>query len=331
LPTRIGSIIDGRRQRRAIGVPDGGDGDVIEALAPVALLIGLGYALRATGFLPEASWSPVDRLIYYVLFPALLVRELAGADLHGLPVLRVAVVLLATQLAMALLAAWTRRRLRLDGPAYTSILQCVVRWNTYIALALAPAVLSAEGVPLVALAVAVMVPAANVMSVAALARHGRAGRAGPAAFARAVATNPLILACLLGIALNLAEVNLPALVREPLAILGRATLALGLLAVGAGLRPALMADRGGLVALTTAGHLLLKPAIGTALALGAGLAGTPVEVVALACAVPTATSSYILARLLGGDAVLMAALVTTTTVAALATLPAVMALARVLA
>jgi predicted permease len=331
LPRCLGSIIDGRRQGRANGEPGGGDGDVIEALAPVALLIGLGYALRATGFLPEASWSPVDRLVYYVLFPALLVRELAGADLHGLPVLRVAVVLLATQLAMALLAAWTSRLLQLDGPAYTSILQCVVRWNTYIALALAPAVLSAQGVPLVALAVAVMVPAANVMSVAALARHGRAGRAGPAAFARAVATNPLILACLLGIALNLAEVDLPALVREPLAILGRATLALGLLTVGAGLRPALMADRGGLVALTTAGHLLVKPAIGTGLALAAGLAGTPVEVVALACAVPTATSSYILARLLGGDAVLMAALVTTTTVAALATLPAVMALARALA
>ena len=93
-------------------------------------------------------------------------------------------------------------RLRLDGPAYTSVLQCVVRWNTYIALALAPAVVAAEGVPLVALAVAVMVPAANILSVAVLARHGTAGRAGPAAFARAVATNPLILACLLGIVLN---------------------------------------------------------------------------------------------------------------------------------
>ena len=118
--------------------------------------------------------------------------------------------------------------------------------------------------------------------------------------------------------------------REPLAILGRATLALGLLTVGAGLRPALVADRAALVALTTAAHLLLRPAVGVTLALGLGLAGTPVEVVALACAVPTATSSYILARLLGGDAVLMAALVTTTTVAALATLPAVMALARTL-
>ena len=112
--------------------------------------------------------------------------------------------------------------------------------------------------------------------------------------------------------------------------MGRATLALGLLTVGAGLRPALVADRGDLVALTTAAHLLLRPAIGLALAMALGLAGTPIEVVALACAVPTATSSYILARLLGGDAVLMAALVTTTTVAALATLPAVMALARAL-
>ena len=45
---------------------------------------------------------------------------------------------------------------------------------------------------------------------------------------------------------------------------------------------------------------------------------------------PTATSSYILARLLGGDAELMAALVTTTTVAALVTLPAMLSVARAL-
>ena len=303
---------------------------MIEALTPVALLIGLGYLLRASGFLPEASWAPIDRLVYYLLFPALIVRELAGADLHGLPILRVSVVLLATVLGMALLAAWAHRRLRLDGPAYTSVLQCVVRWNTYIALAVAPTVLPAAGVPLVALAVAVMVPTANVISVAALARHGRAGRADPWTFARAVATNPLIVSCVVGIALNLAGIRLPVLVSEPLAILGRATLALGLLTVGAGLRPAMLADRGLLVLGTAAAHLLLKPALGIVLALAAGLDGTAVELVALACAVPTATSSYILARLLGGDAELMAALVTTTTVAALVTLPAMLSVARAL-
>jgi malonate transporter len=59
---------------------------VIDALAPVALLIALGYALRASGFLPEPSWAPVDRLVYHVLFPSLLVTELATAELKGLPV-----------------------------------------------------------------------------------------------------------------------------------------------------------------------------------------------------------------------------------------------------
>lgn len=90
----------------------------------------------------------------------------------------------------------------------------------------------------------------------------------------------------------------------------------------------MIADRPLVILATTAGHLLLRPAIGVAIALALGLSGTTLQVVALACAVPTATSSYILARLLGGDAELMAALVTTTTVAALATLPLVLALTR---
>ena len=303
---------------------------MVHALLPVAVLIGLGYLLRATGFLPEAAWAPIDRLVYFVLFPALLLNELAAADLAGVPVARMAVGLLATQLVMAVLARAARVRWQLDGPAYTSVLQCVVRWNTYVALALAPALFGLVALPLVALAVAVMVPAANVMSVAALARHGRAGRTGPLAFARAVATNPLIVACVAGIAINLSGLGLPAVAAESLTILGRATLALGLLTVGAGLRPAMVADRPLLILATTAAHLLLRPAVGVSLALLLGLGGTALEVVALACAVPTATSSYILARLLGGDAELMAALVTTTTVAALLTLPVVLAVSRAL-
>lgn len=303
---------------------------MVHALLPVAVLIGLGYLLRSSGFLPEAAWAPIDRLVYFVLFPALLLNELAAADLAGVPVARMAGGLLATQLIMAVLARAARLRWHLDGPAYTSVLQCVVRWNTYVALALAPALFGPATMPLVALAVAVMVPAANVMSVAALARHGRAGRAGPVAFARAVATNPLIVACVTGIALNLSGLGLPALASESLTILGRATLALGLLTVGAGLRPTLVADRPLVILATTTAHLLLRPAVGVALALLLDLGGTALEIVALACAVPTATSSYILARLLGGDAELMAALVTTTTVSALLTLPLVLAVTRAL-
>lgn len=301
---------------------------MLDALIAVTLLIALGAILRASGFMPEAAWAPVDRLVYYVLFPSLLVSELAGAELAGLPVLRMAAALLLTQLAMALVAQSIRRFRRLSGPSYTSVLQCLVRWNTYVALAVAPLLFGRPAMPLVALAVAVMVPVANVMSVAALARHGTGGRTSLLGFGRAVATNPLIVACILGVAVNLSGLSLPAPLREPLAIMGRATLALGLLTVGAGLRPAAVAGQPAAILATTVAHLLLKPALGLGLAFLMGLGGTALGVVALACAVPTATSSYILARLLGGDAALMAALVTTTTAGALVTLPLVLALAQ---
>jgi malonate transporter and related proteins len=301
---------------------------LLNALLAVSLLIALGAGLRASGFMPEPAWAPVDRLIYYVLFPSLLVVELASAELAGLPVLSMTATLFLAQLAMTLLAQAIRHFWRMSGPAYTSVLQCLVRWNTYVALALAPLLFGRTVLPLIALAVAVMVPVANVMSVAALARHGTAGRAGPAAFARAVATNPLIVACALGIAINLSGITLPAMLREPLTVLGRATLALGLLTVGAGLRPAVVVRQPAAILATTAAHLLLKPALAIGLGLLLGLGGAALSVVALACAVPTATSSYILAQLLGGDAALMAALVTTTTVAALLTLPLILALAE---
>lgn len=299
------------------------------ALAPVALLIALGFTLRATGFMDELGWAAVDRLVYYVLFPSFLVHELATAELGGLSFAALAICLLATQLLMALLARVAARLTGLSGPSYTSVLQCMVRWNSYVALALAPELFGRDSLPLMAIAVAVMVPASNILSVAALARHGRAERTGPAAFLRAMLSNPLILACILGGGLNLAGAGLPTLLGEPMALLGRATLGLGLLTVGAGLRPAAMAGRPLLILGTTAAHLLLKPVIAIALALMLGLSGPALGVAALACAVPTATSSYILARLLGGDAPLMAALVTATTVAALGTLPVILGLVRV--
>jgi hypothetical protein len=298
---------------------------MIDALAPVCLLVGLGYVLRATGFMPDAAWGPVDRLVYFVLFPCLLFRELAGAELGPVPVARLGGCLVLTQLGMVAAALALRSSFRLGGPAHTSVLQCVVRWNSYVALALAPVLVPGQGPAMIALAVAVMVPTANLLSVAALARHGAggAGTAGPATFARAVATNPLILATAAGAIVNASGLALPHLLLEPVTIAGRAALALGLLTVGAGLRPKVMAGRPVLVLAATAAQLLLKPLVALAVGMVLGLHGPALAIAILACAVPTATSSYILARLLGGDAELMAALVTTTTVGAVLTLPLV--------
>jgi predicted permease len=299
---------------------------ILDALAPVALLIALGQLYRRTGFLDDAGWAAIERSVYFVFFPSLLFLELARADLAGEALLRFGGVLLATQLVMAAAAALLRRPLAIPGPAYTSLLQCVVRWNSYVAVAMAPLLFGAQAVPLAAVAIAVMVPAANVLSVTALASHGTGSAVGPLAVLRSLAGNPLILACLAGLVVNLTGLRLPPLVIEPLGMLARATLALGLLAVGAGLQPRSVLGRSLLVLVAALLKLVVKPLIGLLLGRLAGLEGMALGMVALVCGVPTATSSYILARLLGGDAQLMAGLITATTLLALLTLPLVLAL-----
>jgi predicted permease len=275
--------------------------------------------------MPGASWAPIERLVYFVLFPSLLFTELAAASFGDQPLAALIATLLGTQLAVASLASGLRRSLALPGPTYTSVLQGVVRWNSYVALSLIPPLFGAAGLPLGAVAIAVLVPAANLLSVAALARYGTA-RGGLAMLPRALATNPLLVACAMGIAWNMTGLTLPATVSETLRMLGRTTLPLGLLAVGAGLQATAAVKRPSLLVAVSAIKLLVMPVFAYGLGRLLGLSGAPLGVAVLALATPTATSAYILARLMGGDSDLMAAIITATTLGALASLPVLLLL-----
>ncbi|MGH6912955.1 MAG: AEC family transporter, partial [Geminicoccales bacterium] len=115
------------------------------ALAPVFLMIALGRLLAARGFPTPAFWPAAERLVYWVLFPALLLVITAGSDLTGFRVLPVASALVAAILATAGLALALRKRLGLDGAGFTSVLQGAIRTNTYVALAGAGALYGEAG------------------------------------------------------------------------------------------------------------------------------------------------------------------------------------------
>lgn len=290
-------------------------------LASVVILILSGWAMRRSGFLPAESWPPIERLVYFVLFPALLFLALARADFTGQPVWAVGGLLVTVQLLVAAAVSLVRRRMSVPGGAYTSAVQGVVRWNSYVFFVLVPDLFGPQALPLAAIAVAAMVPPANVLSVAALARYGSAKVSGIGGFLRAMASNPLVLASLAGIAWNQWGPPLPALVVLPLETLGKATLSLGLLTVGAGLRAVVVPGSTALIAIVCALKLVAKPLAAFALGSLLGLRGDALGVVVLATSVPTATSAYILARILGGDAELMATIITLTTILAVLTMP----------
>jgi malonate transporter and related proteins len=299
---------------------------VFSSLLPVFLAIVAGTMLRRTIMPDEAHWIGLERLTYYVLFPALIVESLARADLASVPALGVGgalfcAILAVAALLMALQPALARRGI--SGPTFTSIFQGAVRWNTMVALGVAGSLYGRTGITLTSVAIVAMIPVVNILCVYVLARHAAQVPVSARAIMRALAANPLIGACVIGIALNMAHVPLPDALFGFATMLGRASVALGLLLVGAGLEVRSLGRVDPATLLAVFMKLALMPVCAIALGKAFGLAGTDLAVVAVCSAVPSATSSYLLARQMGGDAPIMAHMLALQTVVAAATMPVV--------
>lgn len=303
---------------------------IAEALGPIFLLILLGYALRRWTLIPASFWDPAETLTYYVFFPALLVANLAEARIGDLPVGAMAGLLLGTTFAIYLIAMAVARPIAGTGAAASSLVQGAIRPNTYVALAAASALWGPPGLTLMALCVAVIVPFGNVMGVIALVLLAPQHKTGLGPTLAAIAKNPIILACIAGMSLNLSGIGLPPVVGPLLKTLGGAALALGLLAVGSGIDFAAARRAGPATFWSSAIKLAGLPAAIMLAAPLAGLSGLPFAVAALYGGMPAAPNAYILARKMGGDAPLMAAIISITTLVAAATLPAILGVLAIL-
>lgn len=296
---------------------------VLAAIAPIFGLIALGWLLKRTLFPSPDFWVPVEKLTYSVLFPALLIASIATARLEGSATLRLIAAALGVIAAIAALLFLLRRALGLDGPAFTSVLQGSIRFNTYIALAGAAGLYGTRGLAEIAIVLAAAIPFVNAISIYALSAYG--ARDGDAAVAAnpwiEVARNPLIVSSAVGLLLAVADVPLPAFASAMLDILGRGSLALGLLTVGAGLVVGSIGRQLRGVAIASLAKLALAPLAAFAAARFFDLAPMSAGILVLFAAQPTATTAYILARRLGGNGELMAAIIALQTLLAALTLP----------
>lgn len=296
------------------------------ALIPLTLLIALGFALRRRDFLPEPFWPGLDRLNYWVFFPALIFVSLATArsSLDGGG--KVALAVWGGLAIVAALALVARPVLAADGRAFTSVFQGAVRFNSYVAFGVVP-VLFPGSAGLTALLVAVTVPAVNVACVAVLARFAGRHPLRASRVVRSVVTNPLILASLLGAAVGAVSAPLGPL-EDALRLLGQASLATGLLSVGATLRFRGMRALVRPIAASSALKLLALPLATWVVATAVGVPSSMLAPLLLFQALPTASAAFVLARAMGGDERLMATILAVQTVLALGWLPLVYVVVR---
>jgi predicted permease len=180
-----------------------------------------------------------------------------------------------------------------------------------------------KGIALAAICNAAVVPTVNILCVLVFAWHGAAKLSGRD-IVKQLMTNPLVVASLAGIAFQLAGLGIPPGIEPAMRLLGAASLPLGLLCVGAALEFGTARQWLGPVASSSAMKFLAMPAATVSFAAVVGLTGPALTTALIFQALPTASSAYIMARQLGGDAPLMAGITATQTVLAVVAIPLVL-------
>jgi hypothetical protein len=296
-----------------------------QLLFPDFSLILAGFLVCRFTPLGRKVWEPVESLVYYLLLPVLLFQSIVKSPLD----VREASSLIAVGWALSaagMLLAWSLPHVpalgrRIDKRDHAGAAQVAFRFNSFIAFAIALRLAGDRGTQLMAVLIGVCVPFVNVGAVWPMARHGKSG------LVRALATNPLIIATVSGLVFNLAGLRLPAWLEPTLARMGSAAVALGLMTAGAGLQFAMLAAHKTLTAGILAIKHLLLPLVAWMLARLFHLDPVQTAIVLAFSAMPTASSSYVLAARMGYNGPYVAGLVTLSTILGLASLPFALSLA----
>lgn len=276
-------------------------------------------------------WAGADRIAYWVLLPALLFNKISTMQVSAEFVGPFAFVIIAGFFAAFAFAIAASRLLGFPGPVASSVVQGAARHNTFIALAVTEGLLGPAGQASAYLASSILIPITNIAIVVAIVLLHRGGVASAGlgrSIARDLVRNPLLIAVTAGLVFNVAGGGGLPILHAMTDLLGRAALPLVLLSIGASIRLEELGAAMTPIAVATAGKMLVFPLTIFIAARLAGLAEVPASVAMIYGACATATSSYALARQMGGDAPLAAAIVTLQTLASFLTIPAAILITR---
>ncbi len=266
-----------------------------------------------------------EKATYFILFPVLLIYKLSLADMSavGLEEIGLAVILLV--LLGSVITFLIRPVVSDDAAGFTSLYQGSVRFNTYVGLAASAALFGSQGVAVAAVIMALMIPLLNLCCVLVFSFFTHKA-SGVVPVIKAIITNPLIIGSLTGLLLNQTGLGLATVIEPVAELLSRMALPLGLLAVGAGLSFKVLLQSSKELVASSVIKLLLMPVFAWGITYVLGMDQLSSQLILLYAALPTATSAYILARQLGGDAPMMAAIITGQTLISMISMPVVLIL-----
>ncbi len=289
--------------------------NILLSLVPIFLLIMFGYVLKKLSFPSLEFWEYSDKFTYYILFPALFIFKLSTAKITDIDSISfVSALFCAIFLMSIILILFSKIFFSFDGKSFTSIYQGTIRFNSYVFLALSGAIFKDNGLVLAALLMTFVIPLINVLCILIFSIYTANSKITLKSLFKLIMKNPLIISCIIGGLLNFFGIRLSLPIEKTLQLLGGAALPLGLLSVGVGLHVEHIKKLKSELFVALFFKLLLFPIVMFFVAKFVGLDYTTTAFLVLFAALLTASSSYILARELGGDLKLMSAIISLQTI-----------------
>lgn len=298
---------------------------IFYAVLPIFFLIMTGLGLKRIFITEDSFWKQCDKLVYYVLFPSLLILKLSHADFYALNTASALVALIIATLIMTIALVAYQAIKPVSNKLFTSIYQGSIRYNSYVFLAMSASLFGDNGIAVTAIIIAYMIVICNLLSVFILSVYGST-RASLVSITVSILKNPLILAAILGVLLSISKLHIHPILEKFLTYLSAAALPLSLLSVGAGLKFILGKSRWFAVSSTCVLKLIALPLISWVVLTLFNVDGYTKSVAMLYATLPCAGNAYILAKQMGGDAEAMASIITFTTLLSMITMPVMLSI-----
>ena len=302
--------------------------DIFVKIFPVFFIISTGLFLKRTIIRNTSFWETSDKLVYYILFPALLVLKLSHANFKNVEFFYglVAVAIATLLVAMALL--FSKYLFNLNNREFTSFFQGGTRYNSYIFIAMSLSIFGDNGLVIASIFIAYMIILTNIISVVILSIYGE-GNSTVKNILLSIVKNPLIISASIGVLISISEIKMPYTLEEYLKYIGNAALPLSLLSIGAGLVFFFSFKKTLMILSSVLVKLVVLPLITIFLLKLFLVSGNLFGIAMLYASVPCAGNAYILAKQMGGDAESMAAIITLTTIVATISIPSVIYLSGI--
>jgi malonate transporter and related proteins len=300
---------------------------ILNSIFPVFALVILGSVLKRCKMTNETFLKTSDKLIYYIFFPALLFWKIGGSSMATTASWDLCKAALCAIVALYVLSGIGIKAFGVSDYQAGTFSQSCYRFNTYVGMAIVLNAVGEEGVRHFGILIGIVIPIINVFAVSALIWFSEMRFSPTDKYrftAKAVISNPLIIACIAGILYSKCIGGFPTFIENTLQLAAFITLPLALLSIGASLtlknirhylKPSLIASVYKLLLLPAAGYFFLKIF---------GVTGIPFKTGMIFFALPTSTAIYVLSSQLGSDTDLASATIVLSTMLSFVSLSVVL-------